>query len=97
MDQLYDFGYHMDFVTYGQVFDWLSNEKGIVITLEPFFTFGLQGNFAYTWKISYVSKEDAKLVTITEEDVMRPGDPLGGSFATTADDAIEYVMYDLKL
>ena len=97
MDRLYEFGFHRDYVTYGQVFDWLSKEKGVVITLEPFFTFGLQGNFAYTWKISYINKDEGKMVSVTEEDVLKPGYPFGGSFETTAKDAIEYVIYDLKL
>ena len=28
--------------TYGEVFDWFSSERGIVISLEPFHTFSLE-------------------------------------------------------
>ena len=53
--------------TYGEVFDWFSRVKGIVITLEPFHTFALKGQIGYTWKINYVDPEFG-LVLRTEEN-----------------------------
>ena len=77
--------------TYGEVFDWFSSERGIVITLEPFHTFSLRGRIGYTWKINYVDPEIG-LVLNTEEDEYQSGDGYGGSFRLTADDAIKYAM-----
>lgn len=48
--------------TYGEVFDWFSSERGIVITLEPFHTFSLGQHllnkklFIYIKKYSKISK-----------------------------------------
>ena len=75
--------------TYADVFEWLSIGKGIIITLEPFFTYSLNGNIAYTWKVSYA--DNGKLITTTEEDVYTYGS-FGGSFCLTADAAIEFAM-----
>ena len=77
--------------TYGEVFDWFSSERGIVITLEPFHTFSLGGQIGYTWKTSYVDPEIG-LVLNTEEDEYQSGDGYGGSFRLTADDAIKFAM-----
>lgn len=76
--------------TYADVFEWFSIEKGIIITLEPFFTFALKGNTAYTWKVSYPSDE-GKLTSITEEDTYTYGS-FGGSFCLTANTAIELAI-----
>lgn len=78
--------------TYGEVFDWFSSERGIVITLEPFHTFSLRGRIGYTWKINYVDHELGLLVSRTEEDEYQSGDGYGGSFRLTADDAIKFAM-----
>lgn len=77
--------------TYGEVFDWFSRVKSIVITLEPFHTFALKGQIGYTWKINYV---DTKLGLIlrTEEDEYQSGDGYGGSFKLIANAAIESAM-----
>lgn len=77
--------------TYGEVFDWFSSERGIVISLEPFHTFSLKGRIGYTWKINYVDSEIG-LVARTEEDEYQSGDGYGGSFRLTADDAIKFAM-----
>lgn len=77
--------------TYGEVFDWFSSERGIVITLEPFRTFSLRARIGYTWKINYVDPEIG-LVLRTEEDEYQSGDGYGGSFKLTADDAIKFAM-----
>ena len=77
--------------TYGEVFDWFSSERGIVITLEPFHTFSLRVRIGYTWKINYVDPEIG-LVLNTEEDEYQSGDGYGGSFRLTADDAIKFAM-----
>ena len=77
--------------TYGEMFDWFSSERGIVITLEPFHTFSLRGRIGYTWKINYVDPEIG-LVLNTEEDEYQSGDGYGGSFRLTADDAIKFAM-----
>ena len=76
--------------TYGEVFDWFSQNKGIIITLEPFHTFALKGRIGYTWKISFIN--DSGYNEITEEDNYRPEDGFGGSFTLVADDVIEYVL-----
>ena len=78
--------------TYGEVFDWFSSERGIVISLEPFHTFALKGQIGYTWKINYVDPEFGLLVLRTEEDEYQPGDGYGGSFKLTANDAIKFAM-----
>lgn len=77
--------------TYGQVFDWFSSQRNIVITLEPFHTFSLKGKIGYTWKINYVDP-DLGLVLRTEEDEYKSGDGFGGSFKLTANAAIESAM-----
>lgn len=77
--------------TYADVFEWFSIEKGIIITLEPFFTFALKGQIGYTWKINYVDPE-LGLVLRTEEDEYQSGDGFGGSFKLTANAAIESAM-----
>lgn len=77
--------------TYGEVFDWFSSERGIVISLEPFHTFSLKVRIGYTWKINYVDSEIG-LVARTEEDEYQSGDGYGGSFKLTADDAIKFAM-----
>lgn len=77
--------------TYGQVFDWLA-ERGAVVTLEPFFTFALAGNTAYTWKISYVDENYGGMKIWTESDKWDSGKPYGGSFPYQADDAIKFAL-----
>ena len=77
--------------TYGQVFDWFSSQRNIVITIEPFHTFALKGQIGYTWKINYVDPE-LGLVLRTEEDEYQSGDGFGGSFKLTANAAIESAM-----
>lgn len=77
--------------TYGEVFDWFSHNKGIVITLEPFYTFSLKGQIGYTWKINYIDP-DLGLVLRTEEDEYKSGDGFGGSFQLTANAAIESAL-----
>lgn len=77
--------------TYGEVFDWFSTVKGIVITLEPFHTFSLKCHIGYTWKINYVDPE-LGLVLRTEEDEYQSGDGYGGSFKLSANAAIESAM-----
>lgn len=77
--------------TYGEVFDWFSSGKGIIITLEPFHTFSLKGQIGYTWKINYVDSE-LGLVLRSEDDEYKPGDGYGGSFKLTANAAIESAM-----
>lgn len=77
--------------TYGEVFDWFSSERGIVITLEPFHTFSLGGQIGYIWKINYIDPEMG-LVLNTEEDEYQSGYGYGGSFRLTADDAIKFAM-----
>ena len=77
--------------TYGEVFDWFSRERGIIITLEPFFTYALAGNIAYTWKLSYLDGNVSYMADVTENDVYEGGG-YGGSFCLTADAAIEFAM-----
>ena len=77
--------------TYGEVFEWFSQERGIVITLEPFFTMALGGHTAYTWKISYPDEKMPALKNISEMDMWKSGS-FGGSFCPTADAAIEFAM-----
>lgn len=77
--------------TYGEVFDWFSTQRGIIITLEPFFTFSLKGHIGYTWKINYIDPE-CGLILRTEDDEYKPGDGFGGSFKLTANAAIESAM-----
>ena len=77
--------------TYGEVFDWFSTQRGIIITLEPFRTFSLKGHIGYTWKINYEDPE-LGLVLRAEDDEYKPGDGYGGSFKLTANAAIESAM-----
>ena len=77
--------------TYADVFEWFSIEKGIIITLEPFFTFALKGNTAYTWKVSFPNEDDSNMKEITEALLWNSG-PLGGSFCLTANAAIEFAI-----
>lgn len=76
--------------TYAEVMDWFMS-KGIVITLEPFFTFALKDNVGYNWKISYIVKE-CEMKTITEKDTYTDKG-YGGSFNLIMDNAIRYAMY----
>lgn len=77
--------------TYAEVIDWFVNEKRIIIILEPFFTYSLNGNIAYNWKIYYLDKE-LGLVLRTEEDEWDSSKGYGGSFKLTANAAIESAM-----
>ncbi len=77
--------------TYGEVFDWFTYNKKIIIIIEPFFTYSLRDNIAYNWKIYYMDPE-LGLVLRTEEDEYKPGDGYGGSFKLTATAAIESAM-----
>lgn len=76
---------------YAHIFDWLKS-KGIVITLEPFFTFSLVGNIAYTWFITVVHKDDGTCEKITEQDLWTPDKSYGGSFVLTANEAIKEAL-----
>ena len=87
----YYFDYKYPAPTYGEIFDWLSS-KMVVVTLEPFFTYALQGNIGYTWTISYVDKDNSELKTITEQDVWTSDKGYGGSFRLQADDAIKEAL-----
>ena len=77
--------------TYGEVFDWFTYNKKIIIILEPFFTYSLRDNIAYNWKIYYMDPE-LGLVLRTEDDEYKPYDGYGGSFKLTANAAIESAM-----
>lgn len=77
--------------TYGEVFDLFSLERGITITLEPFFTMALEGNTAYIWIVSYPDENSPVLKDISEMDMWESGS-LGGSFCLVADAAIEFAM-----
>ena len=89
--KLLDYGYQLgNQPTYGDVFDWFSQKK-IIIILEPFFTYSLRDNIAYNWKIYYMDPE-LGLVLRTEDDEYKPGDGYGGSFKLTATAAIESAM-----
>lgn len=79
--------------TYAEVLDWFMS-KGIVITLEPFFTFSLKDNVGYNWKISYIVKE-CKMKTISELDMIKSNDGYGGSFQRTMEDVIEFALYNV--
>lgn len=78
--------------TYGEVFDWFFTDKKIAIILIPFFTMSLKEQMAYTWEISFPSKFETRLITITENEVHSNTNGYGGSFSLTANDAIEYAM-----
>ena len=71
--------------TYAQVFDYFAQYHRIIITLLPFMTFALKNNIGYTWAISY--NNGVKLQCIHEEDELGVC-ALGGSFQTSADNAI---------
>ena len=77
--------------TYGEVFDWFTYNKKIIIILEPFFTYSLRDHIAYNWKIYYMDPE-LGLVLRTEEDEYQSGNGYGGSFKLTANAAIESAM-----
>ena len=79
--------------TYAEVLDWFMS-KGIVITLEPFFTFALKDNVGYNCKISYIAKE-CKMKTISELDMIKSNDGYGGSFQRTMEDVIEFALYNV--
>lgn len=79
--------------TYAEVLDWFIS-KGIIITLNPFFTFSLKGNIGYNWEISYIT-DDCKMKTITELDMMKSNEGYGGSFQRTMEDVIEFALYNL--
>ena len=79
--------------TYAEVLDWFMS-KGIVITLEPFFTFALKDNVGYNWKISYIVKE-CKMKTISELDMITSNDGYGGSFQKTMEEVIEFALYNV--
>lgn len=76
--------------TYAEVLDWLKEEKGIDIILNPFFTYALKNHTAYTWEIKYI--KDDKIVSIEETYV---SGPYGGSFNPTMDAAIKYALENL--
>lgn len=89
--KLLDCGYPLgNHPTYGEVFDWFSRVKGIVISLEPFHTFALKGQIGYTWKLSYLGDNPYKLENQIE--LGANGGAYGGSFKLTADEAIKFAM-----
>jgi len=79
--------------TYAEVLDWFTS-KGIVITLEPFFTFSFQNRIGYNWEISYIAK-NCEMKTITELDMLKTNDGYGGSFKRIMNDAIEFALYNV--
>ncbi len=89
--ELTEYGCTKFLPTYCEVFEWFSTEKGITITLEPFFTMALGGHTAYTWKISYPDEKLPVLKSVSEMDMWKSGS-FGGSFCPTADAAIEFAM-----
>ena len=84
------FGGMLSIPSYYETFEWFCSERGIVITLEPFFTYTLKGNIAYTWKISYPNFQTSKMDEVREEDMNNS--LYGGSFRLTADDAIKFAL-----
>ena len=80
--------------TFGEVIDWFANKKKILIVLEPFFTYSLRDNIAYTWKIYYVDPEFGLALRTEENDWTEKGykGGYGGSFKLTATAAIESAM-----
>lgn len=78
--------------TYAEVLDWLKEEKGIDIILDPFFTFSLKNRTAYNWEIRYI--KDEKFVSVKEADVYVSG-PFGGSFNLTLDEGIKYALENI--
>lgn len=82
--------------TYGEVIDWFSS-KGIYISFEAFFTFALNDNFGYLWKIFFIdrSKGNARWKIISEGDAWDSKKGYGGSFELDANDAIRYAMNKL--
>ena len=85
--------YKMRIPTYGEVIDWFSG-WGIYITFDVFFTFALEGNVAYIWKISYIKEtyDDIRLEEICEEEICNDREGCGGSFELVANAAIRYAM-----
>lgn len=84
------FGGMLSIPSYYETFEWFCSERGIVITLEPFFTYTLKGNIAYTWKISYPNFQTSKMDEVREEDMHNS--LYGGSFRLAADDAIKFAL-----
>ena len=85
--------YKMRIPTYGEVIDWFSG-WGIYITFDVFFTFALEGNVAYIWKISYIKEryDDIRLEEICEEEICNDREGCGGSFELDAQSAIKYAI-----
>jgi len=80
--------------TYGEIFDLFAS-RNIIITLEPFFTYALKGNIAYSWKISYPDIEKGEII-IKEEGAIGVWDgtsAFGGSFERSANEAIEFAIH----
>ena len=96
LKELVDYGMSYDedkIPTYGEVFDWFTGEKNLIIIIEPFFTYALNDNIAYTWKIYYPDFELGGLVVKKEGDIdIYNGGFYGGSFLHTANAAIKYAM-----
>lgn len=81
--------------TYAEVFDWLANEKGVIIQMKPFFTFALKSHIAFTWIVSYLDHKNLGgpvIRNVGEGDVYDGKEGFGGSFKLTANAAIEYAM-----
>lgn len=81
--------------TYAEVFDWFFQEKRIVITLEPFFTYSLKEKIAFTWKVSFLDRKNLGgpvIRNIGEGDVWDSSHGYGGSFPLTAAAAVEYAL-----
>lgn len=75
--------YHGEYIlapSYGEVFDWFENQR-IIITIIPHFTYAFQTNISYTYVISTINDEEAKLDEIHWRE--------SGSFDTCSISAIE--------
>ena len=55
-------GKYIEAPTYADVLDWLM-DKGIHVSLSPWFTYALRDKVGYTFEISTVNEEEAKLDT----------------------------------
>lgn len=88
LDKLINFKTTLD-MTYQDVCVWLK-EKGVIVSLIPNFTSALWNKTMYYWRIYYVNGGELK--TISEESVWTPKTVLGGSFKTTMDNVISFLI-----
>lgn len=71
---------------YCDVIDWLRDNFKIVIELIPAFTFALNSNVAYYYKVYRIDKDNAKLSLLFEENMEM------SSFKLAIDDIIEKLI-----